>query len=266
MEQAAARMMAADAKPTDPNAGAPAAGGNTGGYNSAWLDPGTKLGMVNGEYRAAWVIDPPTGRVPYSAEGRAAMEKIQKSRTFTDPELRPIGERCLVGFGSNSGPPMLNVLYNNNYQIQQSSGAVAILVEMPHDVRMIRMGGKPLPAHVTPWMGDAIGRWEGETLVVETTNINPAQAYNADVRHRIYLAPGSKVVERFTRIAKDELLYQFEVSHPTAYTQTWKGEMPMRRTEGPIYEYACHEGNHSLPGILAGGRQEEEAAAKAAAR
>ena len=263
VEEGMAQMMAADAMPTDPDAPAPSKGSDPGGYNAAWLDPGTHLGRVKGEYRGAWITEPADGKVPYSEKGRADMQALLRARSFDNPENRPIGERCLVGFGSNSGPPMLNVLYNNNYQIQQAKDSVAILVEMPHDVRLVRIGGARLPAHVTPWMGDSIGRWEGETLVVETTNINPKQAFNADIRHRIYLAPGSRVVERFTRIAADEILYQFEVSHPDAYTQTWKGEMPLRRTDGPIYEYACHEGNHSLPGILAGARQEEDTKANA---
>jgi hypothetical protein len=114
---------------------------------------------------------------------------------------------------------------------------------------------------MTPWMGDSIGHWEGDTLVVETTNLNPGQRFTADVRHRLYLAPDSTVTERFTRVSKDEILYQFQVASPTGYTQTWKGEMPMLATKGPIYEYACHEGNYALADILAGARQEEAAKA-----
>ena len=147
---------------------------------------------------------------------------------------------------------MLNVLYNNNYQITQSPGVVSIMVEMNHDVRIIRLGGVHPPANIRPWMGDSIGHWEGDTLVVETTNLNPGQSFTADVRHRIYLAPDSTVTERFTRVSPSEILYQFQVANPVAYTQTWRGEIPMHATKGPIYEYACHEGNYALPGILQG--------------
>jgi hypothetical protein len=183
-----------------------------------------------------------------------------------NPETRSLGERCIVGYGSTGGPPMLNVLYNNNYQIVQSPGYVVIMVEMNHDARVIRLGGAHLPATLRPWMGDSVGHWEGDTLVVETTNLNPGEQFTADVRHRLYLASDSKVTERFTRIAGDQILYEFKVEEPKAYTQSWRGEIPMHATKGPIYEYACHEGNYALPDILAGARQQEaEAAAKAAA-
>jgi hypothetical protein len=152
---------------------------------------------------------------------------------------------------------MLNVLYNNNYQIVQSPGYVTIIVEMNHDARIIRLGGTHLPSNIRPWMGDSIGHWEGDTLVVETTNLNPGQAFTADIRHRIYLAPDSKVTERFTRVSPTDILYEFKVEEPTAYTQTWRGEIPMRATKGPMYEYACHEGNYALTDILAGARAQE---------
>jgi hypothetical protein len=252
----------ADSRPTDPESGAPVAGQDPGGYNAFWIDVGSHFGKVNGEIRSSWIVDPPTGMIPYSPQGRADMTAtVTRMRSFDNPEGRSLGERCIVGYGSTSGPPMLNVLYNNNYQIVQSPGYVTIVVEMNHDARVIRLGGQHLPEHITPWMGDSIGRWEGDTLVVETTNLNPKQRFTADVRHRLYLAPGSKVVERFKRVSKDEILYEFSVEHPTAYTQTWRGQIPMRATNGPIYEYACHEGNHALPGILRGARVEEKKAA-----
>jgi len=176
---------------------------------------------------------------------------------FDGPEVRSLGERCIVGYGSSGGPPMLNVLYNNNYQIVQSPGYVTIIVEMNHDARIIRLGGTHLPPNIRPWMGDSIGHWEGDTLVVETTNLNPGQAFTADIRHRIYLAPDSKVTERFTRVSPADVLYEFKVEEPIAYTQTWRGEIPMRATKGPMYEYACHEGNYALTDILAGARAQE---------
>jgi hypothetical protein len=246
---------------------APAQGGDgVGGYNSFWLDPGTHFGVVRGEVRTSWIIDPPTGKVPYSAQGgREAMASgMSQFRDFSNPETRSLGERCIVGFGSTSGPPMLNVIYNNNYQIVQSPGFVVILVEMNHDARIIRIGGHHLPANMRPWMGDSIGHWEGDTLVVETTNINPNQRFTADVRHRVYVSPDSTVTERFTRVANDGILYEFKVENSAAYTQAWRGEIPMHATKGPLYEYACHEGNYSLPGILSGARAQETKAAPAA--
>ncbi len=237
-----------------------------GGYNSFWLDPGTKFGVVRGEIRTSWIVDPPSGHIPYSAEGGrdAMMTGMRQFRDFSGPEVRSLGERCIVGYGSTGGPPMLNVLYNNNYQIVQSPGYVVIVVEMNHDARIIRLGGIHPPDNIRPWMGDSIGHWDGDTLVVETTNLNPGQRFTADIRHRIYLAPNSKVTERFTRVSERDVLYEFTVEEPHAYTQTWRGEIPMHATKGPMYEYACHEGNYSLPGILAGARAEEKSAAVAA--
>lgn len=245
-----------DRRPTDPGVGAPAAGGDVRGYNSFWLDRGSKLARVRGEIRTSWVIAPATGRIPYSAQARLQLR--ERARPSSEgPETRSLGDRCIVGYGSTSGPPMLNVLYNNNYQIVQAPGIVAIVVEMNHDARLIRIGGVHPPAHVQLWMGDSIGHWDGDTLVVETTNLHPGQSFTADVRHFLYLPPTAKVIERFTRVATDQLLYEFSVADEAAYTQTWRGEMVMSAAKGPMYEYACHEGNHSLPNILRGARYEE---------
>jgi hypothetical protein len=251
--------LAENDKPTDPGNGAPPAGDDPGGYNSFWIDLGSKYGVVNGQIRTSWIVDPADGHVPYSEQGRKDMmaAAIPQFANFDGPEVRSLGERCIVGYGSTSGPPMLNVLYNNNYQIVQSPGYVTIVVEMNHDARIIRLNSKHLPANIRPWMGDSIGHWEGDTLVVETTNLNPGQRFTADIRHRIYLAPDSKVTERFTRVGPTDILYEFTVEEPKAYTQTWRGQIPMRATKGPMYEYACHEGNYSLPGILAGARAQE---------
>jgi hypothetical protein len=253
------KMLSDNDKPTDPDKGAPPAGDDPGGYNSFWLDPGSKLGVVNGEIRSSWITNPSNGHVPYSDKGRRDMMQsaMGQFRNFDGPEVRSLGERCIVGYGSSGGPPMLNVLYNNNYQIVQSPGYVTIVVEMNHDARIIRMNAKHLPSNMRPWMGDSIGHWEGDTLVVETTNFNPNQRFTADIRHRLYISPDSKVTERFTRQSKDEILYEFTVEEPNAYTQTWGGQIPMHATKGPMYEYACHEGNYSLTGILGGARAEE---------
>jgi len=259
LETANKAWLAANDRPTDPKAGAPPVSDDPGGYNSFWLDLGSKYAVVNGEIRTSWIVDPANGHVPYSEKGRhdAMAAGMRQFTNFDGPEVRSLGERCIVGYGSSGGPPMLNVLYNNNYQIVQSPGYVTIVVEMNHDARIIRLGGAHLPANIRPWMGDSIGHWEGDTLVVETTNLNPGQAFTADIRHRIYLAPDSKVTERFTRVSPAEILYEFKVEEPTAYTQAWRGEIPMRATKGPMYEYACHEGNYALTDILAGARAQE---------
>ncbi len=260
-EKMAKSWLAANDQPASTAAGAPKSADDPGGYNSFWIDLGSHFGKVNGEYRTAWIVDPPSGKVPYSAKALRDLRAVfgAEDHRFDGPEVRSLGERCIVGYGSTGGPPMLNVLYNNNYQIVQAPGYVTILVEMNHDTRIIRLNNKHLPQGFNPWMGDSIGHWEGDALVVETTNLNPGQQFTADIRHRLYLAPKSKVTERFSRISTGEILYSFSVEEPQAYTQTWRGEIPMLATKGPIYEYACHEGNYAMPGILAGARAEERA-------
>jgi hypothetical protein len=153
---------------------------------------------------------------------------------------------------------MLPVLYNNHYQIVQSPGHVMILVEMNHDVRTIRLGGQPLPPQIRPWLGDSIGHWEGGTLVVRTTQFHPQQNLRAAIKHQVYMDKDTVVEERFTRISEGEILYQFTVSDDSIYTQPWRGEQTLRRTDAQIYEYACHEGNYAMPNILSGARQEEQ--------
>jgi hypothetical protein len=255
-----AKYAAEDAKPSDPKAKA-AANADPGGYNAFWLDPGTKLAVVNGEARTSFIVDPKDGKIPYTPTGLKAFGAARASMSFDGPEVRALGERCLLGFGSTSGPPMLPDVYNNNYQIVQTKDTVTILVEMVHDARIIRIGGQHIPKHITPWLGDSIGHWEGDTLVVETTNLNPGQKAHYGIKQRFYLPPTGKVTERFTRIAPDQILYQFTVEDKDAYTQPWKAEVPLRATQDHIYEYACHEGNYALPGILAGAREQEKAAA-----
>ncbi len=234
------------------------AGADVGGYNTFWMDPGTRLMQVNGEYRSSIITYPADGEVPYSLKGRWNMMKrlIQFTR-FDGPEVRPLGERCMVGFGSTGGPPMLPVLYNNNYQIVQNQDHVLILVEMNHDVRTVRLQGQHPPAHVKKWLGDSIGWWEGDTLVVETTNFHPQQSVRAAIKHILYASENLKVTERFTRVGADEILYQFEMDDEDAYSEVWRGELPLRKSDAAIYEYACHEGNYAMPGILAGARLEE---------
>ena len=234
------------------------AGENVGGYNTFWMDPGSRLARVRGEIRSSLIIDPSDGKIPYSWRGRAQLAKrFWGMRNADNPETRLLGERCIVGFGSSGGPPMLPVLYNNHYQIVQSPGFVMILVEMNHDARIIRIGGESLPDVIRPWLGDSIGRWESDTLVVETSQFNPGQSFRGSLRHALYMSPDAKVVERFTRVDSAEILYEFSVEDPTVFSQVWRGEIPMLAAEGRVYEYACHEGNYSLPGILAGAREED---------
>jgi hypothetical protein len=252
-----ALFAAADAKPVDPSVQQKASS-DPGGYNAFWLDPGTRLATVNGEHRTSFIVEPANGKVPYTPDGLKAFQAARASMNFEGPERRALGERCLLGFGSTSGPPMLPDVYNNNYQIVQTPDAVMILVEMVHDARVVRLNGKHLPSNITPWMGDSIGHWDGDTLVVETTNLNPGQKAHYGIKQRFYLPPTGKVIERFTRVGDNEILYRFTVEDSAAYTQAWKGEVPLRKTQDLIYEYACHEGNYALPGILAGAREQEK--------
>jgi hypothetical protein len=233
-----------------------AAGGAVGGYNGFWLDPGDKVIKIDGVARSSIVVDPPDGRVPaLTAEARQrAAERaafLKKFGEFDHPELRGLAERCLLSFGSNAGPPMLpNYFYNNNYQIVQTKDAVMVMTEMVHDARIIRIGGQHPPKTVRQWLGDSIGRWEGDTLVVETTNFHPLQQYRG-------ASENLKVIERFTRTGPDTIVYKFTIEDPTTFTAPWSGELPFSRIDEQIFEYACHEGNYALSNILSGERAKE---------
>jgi len=253
--------------------GSTGAAGNVGGYNTFWLDPGREFMVVNGEVRTSLIVDPPNGRIPpmtaegaarFAAQLNAALPSqppeddpgLGNPDTYNDPEQRPLGERCLLGFGSTSGPPALpNYFYNNLHQIVQTPGYIMILTEMVHDARIIRMNAEHLPANMKQWMGDSVGHWEGDTLVVETTNFNDKTRFRGSTE-------SLRVVERFTRVNADSLLYQFTVEDPATWVRPWSGEYVWPRTEDPIYEYACHESNYALEGILRGARfrESEEAA------
>jgi hypothetical protein len=235
-----------------------AAGGGTGGYNIVYIESGDRVAVVNGEARSSLITFPETGRVPpLTPEAQqwrlARFASRQGFGQFDHPELRSLAERCILSFGSNAGPPMLpNGFYNNNYTIVQNADHVAIMTEMINDVRIIRLGEGPrLPPQVRPWMGDSWGRWEGETLVVETTNIHPQQGYNLTPSDHL------RVIERFTRIDPETILYEFTMDDPTVYTEPWGGQVPMKRMNDRVYEYACHEGNYSLQNILSGARYQE---------
>ena len=224
------------------------------GYNAFWVDPGTQFGNVRGEYRSSWITFPDDGRIPYSEQGnlqrRAAYEKFSG---YGGPEGAPLAERCLIGFGSTSGPPMNSVLYNNMYQIVQTEDYVMILVEMVHDARVIPINGDHRPKAIEQWMGDSIGWWDGDTLVVETVNLHPQQK----ARMMASLSDQGRIIEKFTRYSDQQIFYEFEVIDPVFYTESWGGEISFNSTDTKLYEYACHEGNYGLQGILGGYRRQE---------
>jgi hypothetical protein len=255
-------------KPTDPKLGIKdlpkdCGGGFSGvdcGYNNFWVDPGSKLITLNGMKRTSIIVDPANGRMPpRTPAGVAQITKLYaayRSGGAEGPESRPLGERCLMSFDSSAGPPMLPLLYNNNYQIVQTRDTIMIEVEMVHDTRVIRLNGTHRPDTIRLWMGDSIGHWEGDTLVVETTNFRKDQTFRA-------ASDSMKVIERFTRVSPQQIEYKFTVEDPINFTKPFSGELAMNATHDNIYEYACHEGNYALPGILAGARQQERDAAAA---
>ena len=248
-----ARPTAAATKVDDlPECGSGATGPACG-YNTFWMDPGTKVLRIGGEARSSIIVSPSDGRLPLTPAAEARLRARLGNASignFDGPERRPLGERCLVGFGSTSGPPMLPVLYNNHYQIVQGQDEVAIMVEMVHDVRVIRLRGGHAPAQVRSWMGDSVGHWEGDTLVVETTNFRADQTFRGATETL-------SVIERFTRISPQQIRYTFELRDPNTYRAPVIGEQALNASKDLIYEYACHEGNYALPGILAGAREEE---------
>ena len=268
-----AEYMARRNAATDPDRKAPPKGGdgsagaagNVGGYNSFWIDRGSGAFRIDGKWRTSIITDPGNGRRPEmtaAAKQRAAAraKRFRKNMgvawwikegiepgPYDDPELRPLAERCLLGFGSTGGPPMLPVLYNNLKRIVQTEEHVMILVEMVHDARIIRMNSEHAPPDVRSWLGDSVGRWEGDTLVVDTTNFTDRPALSGASRNL-------HVVERFKRVDEDTLLYSFTVEDPTVWTAPWSGEYVWPSTETRVYEYACHEANYSFGGILRGAR------------
>jgi hypothetical protein len=223
------------------------------GYNDVWWERGSAVVSTR---RTSLIVDPPDGRVPPltpEAERRATdAAAVRRARPADGPEDRSLADRCIVR--GNVGPPMLPAGYNNNYQIVQAPEFVVILIEMIHDVRIIPLDARPhLSKKVQRLTGDSRGRWEGTTLVVETTNFTGKTNFRGSGEHL-------RVVERFTRTDESTLLYQFTVDDPQSFTRPWTGEIPMKRAEGPIFEYACHEGNLSMENILSTARDEEAAA------
>jgi hypothetical protein len=266
------RLIARNAKRSNPNDGL-LADGNTGeGYNTFWIEPGQTLAVVKGQHRTSWIVDPPDGQLPLSAGGRqriAAARAAHRTELAEGPEALMPWDRCLIGSRGSGGPGMLNNIYNSNYQIVQTPGAVAIVVEMIHDVRTIPIFASKAaaqaghaPAALHPWLGDSTGWWEGEALVVETVHVNPEEGASGP----IYLSADGRVTERFSRASDGEIFYAFTVEDPAYYTRPWRAEMTLSRRSDQLYEYACHEGNYAMTGVLAGARKEQGEAAKPAAR
>jgi len=257
-EQRAVDRVVSGAQPSDQDRPLLEAGGDVGSYNDVYFERGLRVAIVNGEPRSSLVTNPPNGRrPPLTPEAeRLLQERREFNRQFGEadhPENLSLTVRCLM-FGSNVGPPMVpNGAYNNNYTIVQTADYVVIQAEVVHDTRIIRIGDGPrLPDHVRPWMGDSWGRWEGDALVVETTNMYPLHTFRG-----IRPTKDLKVIERFTRVDQETILYEFTIDDPTTYTEPWGGEIPMKALHGQLYEYACHEGNYSLAGILSGARYQE---------
>ena len=241
-----------------------------GGYNDFWLDYGTN---VIGDRRTSLIVDPPDGRLPALTRAGEAQRQVgslwedlpigrpvrvrSAGVGSDDPEDRGLAERCLLGF--NSGPPMMPSGYNNNMQLFQTPDHVVILNEMVHDSRIIPLDGRPhLPGSVRQWMGDSRGRWEGDTLVVETTNLSEhTGSFDPSAMQAIGTGLTVTLTERFRRLDADTLLYEYTVDDPTIFTRPFTVAVPMRRNDEPMFEYACHEGNYGLLNILRGARAEE---------
>jgi hypothetical protein len=230
----------------EPPADAPRRG--TGTYNTFYREFGTRTVAT---LRTSIVTDPADGRIPQLTPAAAEIRR-QRSERQNNPEgAEDMGlqDRCLAF--STTGPPMLPYSYNSNYQIVETRNAIVIHSEMIHDARIVHLDGRPhLPPAIRTWNGDSIGRWDGNTLVVDTTNFNDAGGFYGQAGGNFGWDRNLHVIERFRLIDANTLLYQFEIDDPTAFTQSWKGELTMTRSSGAIYEYACHEANYSLPSML----------------
>ena len=270
-----AENLARDAEASDPDREAPPEGGveffvpefngaagEVGGYNAFYIDLGDSTFQLDGEYRTSIITSPTNGRMPsLSEQGMVAFQAQRanfqkntgtawwinhKTGPYDNPENRPLAERCLLGFGSTSGPPALPVMYNNLKRIIQTEETITIINEMNHDARVVRMNQQHLPAHMTSWLGDSVGHWDGDTLVVDTTNFKQQPA--------LFMASKDlHVIERFSRIDDNTLRYSFTVNDPN-WVAPWSGEYPWPEVDEKMYEYACHEGNYALGGILRGAR------------
>ncbi len=248
----------------------PAAGGDDFGlraYNDFWIDPGSALARVKGEYRSSYIIDPENGQIPHLESPTADFERRNFGVRYatgvgdmSGPEAMPLAERCLLGFGNTAGPGMMGTLYNSTYRFVQTDDYVLIEVEMVHDARIVPIYANAAearanlrPAALQQWFGDSRGWYENGVLVVETVNINPQQMAQSSVP----ITAAGKITERFSRYSDTEIVYQFTVEDANLYSQPWTAELSFHAGDGQMYEYACHEGNYAMPGILAGARRLE---------
>jgi hypothetical protein len=248
----------------------PAAGGDDFGlraYNDFWIDPGSALARVKGEYRSSYIIVPENGQIPHLASPTADFERRNFGVRYatgvgdmSGPEAMPLAERCLLGFGNTAGPGMMGTLYNSTYRFVQTDDYVVIEVEMVHDARIVPIYANAAearanlrPAALQQWFGDSRGWYENGELVVETININPQQM----VQSSVPITATGKITERFSRYSDTEIVYQFTVEDANLYSQPWTAELSFHAGDGQMYEYACHEGNYAMPGILAGARRLE---------
>ncbi len=265
-------MNEAAAAASDPNRGAPPAGGdgsggaagNVGGYNAFWIDRGDEVFAIDGKFRTSVIIDPPNGQLPsYTPRGQQTMAAliggvVRKNEgvawwvdqegpgPYDNMEQRNNAERCLASF--SGAVPSIPSLYNNFKRVIQTEDTVMILIEMIHDARIVRMNGEHLPSHMRSWLGDSIGRWDGDTLVIETTNFFPNSLGYMGGTEEMY------VTERLTPMEDGNLLYNFTVDDPGHWTEPWTGEYVWQASTDKVYEYACHEGNYALGNIMRGAR------------
>ena len=218
-------------------------------YDQFWWDRGRSDG------RTSLIVDPPDGRIPFTpaAQQRMAARRALRNRPAEGPEDRSPGERC--AHHTKAGPPMSAGGYNNHLRLLQTPGLVVIWTEQIHDARFVPTDGRaPIPGNIRQWMGDSRGRWEGDTLVVETTNFNGKAAYQGS-------SDGLHLVERFTRVGADTIEYEYTVADPATYARPWTASIALKPLDGEMYEFACHEGNYGMFGILTGARADEKAAA-----
>ena len=254
----------------DPETGAPPEGAydfGLRGYNLFWVDPGATLAYVKGEFRTSLIVDPPSGRMPRLETPQLDFNRANYGARYLTgvgdargPEAIPISERCLIGFGNTAGPGMMGTLYNSSYQFVQTDDYVVISVEMAHDARIIPIFDSPEEARANlrpvphqPWFGDSRGWYESGALVVETVNINELQLSESSVP----ITRDGRIIERFERYSDTEIVYTFTVEDDNLYSQPWTAELSYHTMDGNLYEYACHEGNYSMAGILAGARIQE---------
>ena len=228
-------------------------------YNEAWWDRGTHVVKT---LRTSLIVDPADGKLPaLTADGErraAGLAEQRRLHPADGPENRSLAERCILW--GTAGPPMMPGPYNDTYQIVQAPGYVAIVVGMIHDVRIIPLDARPhLPSNVRQWLGDSRGHWEGNTLVVETTNFTGKTRFRG-------ASENMRLTERFTRTDPDTILYEYTVNDPATWTKPWAAQVTMAKSDSRVYEYACHEGNYGMTGILSGARAEENNSAKAATK